>query len=103
MSALAGHPGHNITMTPGPFGRAYFECSCGEQQTRASKADAVRVALAHHHRVGGCNCPDDVKALPEHPPVFDRRRDPAVHEGPQMEKRYWLTDMGWAAVGGRTS
>lgn len=66
MAVVWQHQGHEITVTRGPFGRAYFECSCGEQQTRASRPDAVRVALAHHHRAGGCNCPPGVRALPEH-------------------------------------
>ncbi len=60
------HPGHDITVTAGPLGRAYFECSCGEAQVRASKSQGVRVALAHHHEAGGCNCPESVLALPEH-------------------------------------
>lgn len=57
------HRGHAITVTPGPFGRAFFDCSCGEAQVRASKSAG---ALAHHHDVGGCNCPESVIALPEH-------------------------------------
>lgn len=60
------HPGHEITVTPGPLGRSFFECSCGELQVRASKSQGVRVALAHHHAAGGCNCPQPVRALPEH-------------------------------------
>jgi hypothetical protein len=87
MSAITHHDGHRITVTPGPFGRAYFECQCGEQQTRASKADAVWVAIAHHHAAGGCNCPDDVRALPEHGP--DR-----------LGERYTLTTAGWTAARG---
>lgn len=60
------HPGHAITVTPGPFGRAFFDCSCGEKEVRASKSQGVRAALNHHHDVGGCNCPDHVIALLEH-------------------------------------
>lgn len=66
------HAGHEITVTPGAFGRSFFDCSCGEMQVRASKSQGVRVALAHHHDVGGCNCPPSVVALPEHPEVVER-------------------------------
>lgn len=60
------HPGHTVTVTLGAVGRAFFDCSCGTDQVRASKAQAVRVALSHHHAAGGCNCPPFVRALPEH-------------------------------------
>lgn len=64
--AVTMHPHHEITVTPAPLGRAFFECSCGDMQVRASKSQAVRAALTHHHKVGSCNCPDTVRALPEH-------------------------------------
>lgn len=34
---------------------------------------------------------------------IDRRRLAAVHEGDKMSRRYWLTEAGWAAVGGRST
>lgn len=71
------HPGHAITVTPGPFGRALFDCSCGEAQVRASKSSGVRAALSHHHDVGGCNCPDSVIALPEHGTAITLPFEPA--------------------------
>jgi hypothetical protein len=56
--AVATSPEHHITVTGGgPFGRAYFECSCGIARTYASKHDANRGALRHHHEVTGCTCP----------------------------------------------
>ena len=64
------HPGHAITVTVtgnGPFGRAWVDCSCGFSKTCASKRDANRTALAHHHAVGGCNCPPNVVASDVHP------------------------------------
>lgn len=52
------HPGHDITVTGGgPFGRAWFDCSCGITRVFASKVPATHAALVHHHDVGGCNCP----------------------------------------------
>lgn len=64
------HPGHHITVTPGPVGRAWFECSCGIQQRRANKRAAVQAALVHHHDAsGGCNCPPHVLELDIHPTV----------------------------------
>lgn len=96
-SRVRRHPGSAITVTGGPFGRAYFECSCGEQQTRASKSAAVRVALQHHHKHNGCDCSDEVRALPEH---VDPRA-PTAEE--RQSVRYWLTDKGWAAAGGQST
>lgn len=61
------HPGHDITVTPGVFGRAVVECSCGERSVRGSKFAATRAALIHHHAVGGCNCPHAVAAHAVHP------------------------------------
>lgn len=34
---------------------------------------------------------------------IDRRRLTGTHEGDQMSRRLWLTDKGWAAVGGRST
>lgn len=76
-SVVRMHPGHAITVTPGPFGRAFFDCSCGEAQVRASKSAGVRAALSHHHDVGGCNCPDPVIALPEHGTAITLPFEPA--------------------------
>jgi hypothetical protein len=91
MTAVPPHPGHSITVTAGPFGRAFFDCSCGEAQVRASKSQAVRVALAHHHEANGCNCSDEVRALPEHTP--SARTVEVV-----LDTRYWLTDKAYAAL-----
>lgn len=42
------HPDHQITVTGGgPFGRAYFECTCGIDRTFASKHAANVSAMAH--------------------------------------------------------
>jgi hypothetical protein len=41
--AVTMHPHHEITVTPGPIGRAFFECTCG---------DSVR-ALPEHNTDGG--------------------------------------------------
>lgn len=64
---ITPHLSHDITVTPGPVGRAWFECSCGIEQRRASKRAAVQAALVHHHDVGGCNCPPHVLELDIHP------------------------------------
>lgn len=74
------HAGHAITVTSGPFGRAFFDCSCGETQVRASKSSGVRAALSHHHDVGGCNCPDQVIALPEHGTAITLPFEPAKED-----------------------
>lgn len=63
---LVMHPGHDITVTPTPI-RVYVECSCGLLEVCANRSDANRNALAHHHYVGGCNCPERVRALDVHP------------------------------------
>lgn len=88
------HPGHDITVTRGPFGRSLFECSCGEMAVRASKSAGVRAALAHHHDNGPCNCPPSVVALPEHGPARPARE--AREEAQQV--RYWLTRAGYDAL-----
>lgn len=45
-------PGHFITVTGGgPFGRAWFDCSCGLTAVRASKRAANLVAIAHYREV----------------------------------------------------
>lgn len=47
-------PGHFITVTGGgPFGRAWFDCSCGIARVFASKKAANVSALDHFDRVGG--------------------------------------------------
>lgn len=64
------NPDHFITVTPTVFGRREVECRCGLFLVAASKADAVRKALTHHHEaIGACTCPPDVVALAEHPSV----------------------------------
>jgi len=65
--AIQPHPGHTITVTPGPFGRAYFDCSCGIARTFAAKRPANTAALRHHHDVAGCTCPPEVVAHVSHP------------------------------------
>lgn len=48
---------HAITVTPGgPFGRAWFDCTCGASRRCASHKSANAVALAHHRDVVGCTC-----------------------------------------------
>jgi hypothetical protein len=48
---------HDITVTGGgPFGRAWFDCTCGKAVTHASKKAANDAALAHHREVVGCTC-----------------------------------------------
>lgn len=48
---------HDITVTGGgPFGRAWFDCTCGKALTHASKKAANDAALAHHREVKGCTC-----------------------------------------------
>lgn len=49
--------GHSLTVTPGPVGLGYADCSCGWTVTRASKHAANLAAVAHHnqHCRGGCN------------------------------------------------
>lgn len=84
MTLLQTNPDHQINVTAGgPFGRAYFDCSCGVTRTLASKSAANRTALVHHHETTGCNCPPDVVNSDVHPdpgpgspaPVADRTRD----------------------------
>lgn len=42
-------PRHQITVTGGgPFGRAWFDCTCGIAQTHASKRAANQAALRHY-------------------------------------------------------
>ncbi|MEP7738559.1 hypothetical protein ABKW28_12955 [Nocardioides sp. 31GB23] len=66
--SIATHPDHAITVTGGgPFGRAWFDCSCGESAVRATKRAANIAALVHHHETAGCNCPPDVVASDVHP------------------------------------
>lgn len=60
------HPGHALTVTRGPFGRAYVDCACGVTRTCPNKRAANVVALRHHHEVGGCNCPPHIVASPIH-------------------------------------
>lgn len=46
----SAHPEHRITVTGGgPFGRAYFDCTCGIARTFASKHAANVAAIAHHN------------------------------------------------------
>lgn len=60
--------GHAVTVTRGPFGRAYFDCSCGAQMTCSTKQAATRAGIVHHHYAsGGCQCPPEVRAWPGHP------------------------------------
>lgn len=47
-------PAHSITVTGGgPFGRAYFDCSCGIANVYASKSAANQSAMAHYDRIYG--------------------------------------------------
>ncbi len=66
---IRNHPGHRITVTRGQV-RWHVECSCGLDRRFASVTPANRAALAHHHAVGGCNCPAWLVARPYHPPVL---------------------------------
>lgn len=63
------HPDHRITVTPGPFGRAWFDCTCRPlvNSIWPSKRAANRAALRHHHDVMGCNCPAWLVAHEIHP------------------------------------
>ncbi len=45
-------PNHHITVTGGgPFGRAWFDCTCGIARTCPSKHAANVSALAHYSEV----------------------------------------------------
>lgn len=71
MAALVMHPGHALTVTVGPVGRAvgraWVDCTCGLTRAFASKRAANHAALLHHHDVGGCTCPPQVREHPDHP------------------------------------
>lgn len=48
------NPAHQITVTGGgPFGRAWFDCSCGITVVHASKHAANQAALRHYELVHG--------------------------------------------------
>lgn len=90
MNVVTPHPGHPITITP--IGPAFdLECTCGLARRFASKPPAVRAGIDHHHAAGGCNCPDDVQALPEHtvprPDAPRRRRTDPANLMPVKETR----------------
>lgn len=68
------HEGHELMVTETVFGRAWFDCSCGVSRVFPLKREATRAALLHHHDVGGCNCPPQVRAHPWHP-------DPPTNSG----------------------
>lgn len=65
------HPGHALTVTVGPVGqavgRAWVDCTCGLTRVHPTKSSATRTALQHHHDVGGCSCPPQVREHPDHP------------------------------------
>ncbi len=66
---------HHITVTPGgPFGRAWFECTCGLSRTHASKKAAIDAALAHHREVVGCSCTREAYD----PCCIERTTDPDI-------------------------
>jgi hypothetical protein len=47
-------PGHFITVTGGgPFGRAWFDCTCGIARVFASKTAANQAALGHFDALYG--------------------------------------------------
>lgn len=78
MSALIDcHPGHELQVTEGAFGRGYVDCECGYTRVLGSKPAANRMALIHHHDVGGCNCPPHVVAHERHPTDPRSERKPA--------------------------
>ena len=65
---LDAYEGHRITVTRCPANGFWVECSCGMRPRKVGTKRAANVAgLAHHHDVGGCNCPPEVVALPYHP------------------------------------
>lgn len=74
--------GHSITVTGGgPFGRAWFDCTCGRSEHRATKKAANLAALDHHRALVGCNC------TPEHydPCCIERTTDPDLHVVPRIQ------------------
>lgn len=61
-------PGHQVTVTRGPFGRMYLDCTCGLTRVFASSLSAIRAGLTHHHEVNGFeHCSPDIVAHPAHP------------------------------------
>lgn len=74
---LQMHPGHDISVTEGVFGRGYLDCSCGLTRTCPSKRAAQTAGLRHHHDVadppGSCNCPPAVVTHPDHPTPHERK------------------------------
>lgn len=59
------NPDHQITVTGGgPFGRAWFDCSCGIAQTHASKLAANTAALRHYGQVYGSTVPGSGDPVP---------------------------------------
>ena len=67
MKLIACHPGHQLAVTEGVFGRGYVDCQCGHSRVLGSKRAANVAALIHHHEVGGCNCPPQVVEHDVHP------------------------------------
>lgn len=67
---ITPHSGHEISISV--LVHARIQCACGWRTAHATRSQAYRAALQHHHLVGGCNCPPEVASKPYHPASLEK-------------------------------